>query len=122
MDIPIYTDGRETGRLRMDKEGGHTVIRGEMEDPGRLVRLYLFGEREAYLGIPQPEGERLRFCRRLTPREMSRFPKNPAYAAEERLASAPTQKPEPEPEAAPAEKNASPARHVVWMGGKAYYF
>ena len=39
MDIPIYTDGRETGRLRMDKEGGHTVIRGEMEDPGRLVRL-----------------------------------------------------------------------------------
>lgn len=126
MDIPIYIDGRETGRLRMDKEGGHTVIRGEMEDPGHLVRLYLFGDGEGYLGIPQPEGGRLRFCRKLTPRERSRLPLNPAYAAEERLAPAPSPEPEPKPESEPEPKpergENSPARHVVWMGGKAYYF
>ena len=84
MDIPIYIDGRETGRLRMEKEGGHTLLRGEMEDAGRLVRLKIFGEREAYLGIPQPEGGRLVFCKKLTPREMAGFPKCPEYAAEER--------------------------------------
>lgn len=111
MEIPIFIDDRKAGVLHMERRGSWTLLRGEMENPGRLVRLCLYGEREVYLGVPQPEGERLVYCRRFTPREMCAFPRCPEYAAEHRR-----QRNEPSPE--PAEEK----RHVVWMGGKPYFF
>ena len=114
MEIPIYIDGRRAGALAMERHGSYTLLRGELEDPGRLVRLCLYGEGEVYLGVPQPEGDKLVLCRKLTPREMSRFPRHPAYAAERRMAEEPAPVPAPEE---PGEK-----RHVLWQGGRPYFF
>ena len=111
MEIPIYIDGRETGTLRIEPRGGYTLLRGELENPGRLVRLRIYGEGEAYLGVPQPEGGRLIFCRKLTAREMGRLPRRPEYAAETRQDA---------PGAAPEEP--LPKRHVLWQGGRPYFF
>lgn len=111
MDIPIYIGETETGRLAIEKRGALTVMRAELQDPGRVVRLYVFGEREAYLGVPAPEGEggRLVLTRRLSPSELRRFPKFPEYAGEcPRL---------PASEPGPGRK-----RHVLWHGGKPYFF
>lgn len=110
MDIPIYIDGAEAGRLFMEKRGAVTWIRGDMEDVGRVVRLYLFGEREVYLGVPLPEEGRLRLEKRVTPSEMRRFPRFPAYAAEE-----------PRREEDPPDAGRRP-RHVLWHGGRPYFF
>ncbi len=114
MEIPIYIDGAAAGRLFLEKQGCCTLIRGEMKDPGRLVRLYIYGEGESYLGVPQPEGGRLIFRRKLTPRETGALPRRPEYAAEHRQeCSIPAEVKADEPE----EK-----RHVLWQGGRPYYF
>ena len=111
MDIPIYIGGEEAGRLTLEKRGALTEFRAELADPGRVVRLYVFGEREAYLGVPAPEEEtgRLRLIRRLSPSELRRFPRVPEYAGECPRA--------PEPEPWPGRK-----RHVLWHGGKPHFF
>lgn len=115
MEIPIYLGGEPCGRLTLEKQGSMTLLRGEMEDPGRLVRLYVYGEGEGYLGVPQPEGGKLVLCRRLTPREMARLPENPKYAGEKGRV----------PKARPAPLSPQPQRekrHVIWQGGKPHYF
>ncbi len=106
MRIPIFLDGAEAGRLFLRREGPWTEIDARMPDPGRVLRLTLYGEGEFYLGVPVPEGDGLRLYRRLTAAEAKALPEHPAYAAEHPIAP-------PEP-AAP--------RHVLWMGGRAYYF
>lgn len=113
MTIPIYIDGEKTGSLRVEACGCCTLLRGELKNPGRLVRLTVYGEGEMYLGVPQPEGGRLLLCRKLTPREMRRFPRRPQYAAEMRRSAHET-----EPEAGEPDL----PRHVLWQGGRAYYF
>lgn len=110
MEIPIYIDGAPAGSLTVEKRGAITWFRGDMEDPGRVVRLYLFGEREAYLGVPIPEEGRLRLLRRVTPSELRRFPRLPEYAAEEPLCREEAKAPE-------ARK-----LHVLWHGGRPHFF
>lgn len=114
MEIPIYIDGRQAGALRMEKSGAYTVLHGDMEDVGRLVRLYVFGEREMYLGIPEPEEGRLVLLRRLTAGEMRPFPKRPEYVAEHRRKEKKTEKKE--------EGKGDAFRHILWQGGKPYFF
>lgn len=115
MEIPIYIDGRQAGTLRMEKSGAYTVLHGDMEDVGRLVRLYVFGEREMYLGIPEPEEGRLVLLRRLTAGEMRPFPKRPEYVAEYRRKEKRTEKKQEE-----GKRDAF--RHILWQGGKPYFF
>ena len=110
MEIPIFIGGAETGKLTTEQRGAFTVARAELADPGRVVRLYVFGERKAYLGVPAPEGGRLVLVRRFSPSEMSRFPRFPEYAGE-----APR-----EPEAPPEEERER--RHVIWHGGRPHFF
>lgn len=116
MEIPIYIDDRQVGSLRVGKSGAYTVLRGEMEDVGRLVRLHVFGERDShiYIGIPEPEEEKLVLLRRLSAGEMRQFPKKPEYCAERRR-----------PKGKPAEKSPEKPealRHILWQGGKPYFF
>lgn len=111
MDIPIYDRGRQIGRLTAEKRGAFTVFTGDMEDVGRVLRLKVFGDGEWYLGIPEPEEGRLRLCRRVGEREMKSFPSAPEYCAEE-------ERPET---AAPTEER-RPVRHVIWHGGRPYFF
>ena len=115
MEFPIYIDDREAGLLRMEKCGPYTVFRGEMEDVGRLVRLFLYGEKgDMYLGIPEPEEGKLVLLRRMTAWEMRAFPKKAEYAAERRR-----RRGEPQPDSREEKKNRS---HVLWQGGKPYFF
>ncbi len=118
MQIPIYIDGKKEGALTVEREGPVTVMRGELRDVGRVVRLTVYGERAGYLGVPEPAEGRLRITRRLSPMEMNRFPQHPEYAAE-----GPLDRPAPQTKRREPEEAAEPARrHVLWMGGKPYYF
>ena len=102
MEIPIYLNGGEAGRLTIGKQAGRIVLTARMRDAGRIVRLKLYGRGEPfYLGVPMPEAEGLCLVRRLTPTEAKRLPDAPAYAAETEL-----EKP----------------RHVIYFGGRAHYF
>lgn len=109
MEIPIYLDGERAGTLTMEKRGALTWVRGDMEDPGRVVRLYLYGERAVCLGVPVPEEGRLRLLKRLTPNDLRRYPRFPEYAAEEPMPPA-------------EEKPSAGKRHVLWHGGRPYFF
>ena len=110
MEIPIYIDGERTGALTITRQGCLTVMDARLRDEGRVVRLKVFGERTAYLGVPAPQDGELRLVRRLTPAQMRAFPRRPAYAGEK-----------PREETAPPEE--APARkRVLWQGGKPYYF
>ena len=117
MQIPIYIDGNQEGTLTLQRQGAVTVMEADMRDVGRVVRLSVYGEKCGYLGVPEPEGGRLRLVRRFSPLDMARFPQSPRYAAEKPLDR---KKAAPAPQK-PAETQAE-KRHVLWMGGKPYYF
>lgn len=105
MELPIIIDEKRAGTLAVQKQGGAVVLTARLRDPGRVVRLTLYGERELYLGVPEPEGGYLTLTKKLTPAEAKRFPQKPEYAAERRVESR------------------KPARaHVIWLGGKPHYF
>lgn len=111
MEIPIYIDGCRAGTLTIRRQSSLTRMDVRLADPGRVVRLRVYGEAgEFYLGVPAPEGGELRLTRRFTPAEMRRFPRKPRYAAEKRLARI------------PAEEEREAPRHVLWLGGRAFYF
>lgn len=113
MQIPVYIDGRQEGWLSIRREGAATVMDARLRDVGRVVRLTVFGEKEGYLGVPEPEEGGLRLVRRLSPSDMRRFPAAPEYAANARLKDARPKEPEERPD---------PPRHVLWQGGKPYFF
>ncbi len=117
MTVPIYIDGKETGSLDIRREGPVTVMRADLEDVGRVVRLTVFGEREGYLGVPEPADGRLKLTKRLSPTQMRAFPKYPGYAAERAVEA--KKEPAPVSVSTGAEE---PGRHVLWMGGKPHYF
>ncbi len=121
MTVPIYIDGRETGALDIQREGPVTVMRADLEDVGRVVRLTVFGEREGYLGVPEPVDGRLKLTRRLSPAQMRTFPKCPGYAAERAIEVNKERPPEPA-HVSGSTKTEEPGRHVLWMGGKPHYF
>lgn len=117
MLLPIYIDGNQEGTLTVERQGALTVMRADMRDVGRVVRLSVYGEKSGYLGVPEPSEGRLRLTRRFTNLDMLRFPARIEYAAERPLPGKnirPAEPKEPEPQ---GEK-----RHVLWMGGKPYYF
>lgn len=121
MVIPIYIDEKQEGELTIEHRGAATVMRAELRDVGRVVRLSVYGEkgeRAGYLGVPAPSEGKLTLTRRLSPMEMSRFPQRPKYAAEQ------PRKPDGKP---PEEKPRGDCpqgvgRRVLWMGGKPYFF
>lgn len=104
MEFPVYIDGRETGTVSVTERADQIRVFLKLEDPGRVVRLTLFGETELYLGIPEPSDGFIVLDRRFTGAAREKFPCHPAYAAERRLF--PTE----------------PRTHVLWHGGKPYYF
>ncbi len=112
MRIPVYIDGKEEGFLIIERKGAFTVASAKLRDVGRVVRLRVYGDGEAYLGVPTPCGDGLCLVRRFSPREMLRFPAHPTYAAEQKR----------EPEAAPEASEDREGRHVLWLGGRAHYF
>ena len=105
MEIPVYIDGRRAGTASVSVQKGETVVSAQLSDPGRVVRLTLYGEgEEAYLGIPEPAGGYLRLEKRFSGEATRGLPKNPAYAAEHRLETKPAK------------------AHVLWHGGRPHYF
>ena len=105
MEIPIYLEGREEGTLTLERQGEVMSLTAELRDVGRVVRLYVYGDRTFYLGIPEPDGSgRLRLHKRLACTRRCGFPQKPEYAAEK-----------------PAERREKQG-HVLWHGGRPYYF
>lgn len=117
MQLPIYIDGNQEGTLTVERQGAVTVMRVDMRDVGRVVRLNVYGEKSGYLGVPEPQEGRLRLTRRFTNLDMLRFPQRIEYAAEGPLPGRKAPPPAKEPP-----KDDEPRRHVLWMGGKPYYF
>ena len=125
MQIPIYIDGTEEGKLSIVRQGNMTIFDADMRDVGRVVRLRVFGDGEGYLGVPVPADGRLRLIKRLSPAAMSAFPTKPEYAAEQRRTEESEEK-EPagaEPASAEARQEQNQQKtHVLWLGGRPYYF
>ena len=88
MDVPIYIDGREAGRLRAEREGLYTRLRAECGMRGGLTRLWLHGGGQSrYLGLLAPEGGQLRLEKRLS---RASLPPEIEYASDaEKAPSAP---------------------------------
>ena len=122
MKLPIYIDGKEEGALTVERQGTATVIQADMRDVGRLVRLTVYGERAWYLGVPAPENGRLHLTKRFSPMEMGRFPQRPEYAAEKPMRASPEGPETPPPDRPEKEPFQGVGRHVLWMGGKPYFF
>lgn len=117
MEVPIYIDDVEEGKLSITRQGNLTVFEADLRDVGRVVRLKVFGAgAEGYLGVPAPAGGRQKLVKRMSPANMRDFPKNPTYAAEKPREHKPEQPLEQQPEVG-TEKH-----HVLWYGGKPYYF
>lgn len=109
--LPVYIDGRTVGQLELRRQESGVTARVHMEDVGRVVRLNVYGDgASAYLGIPEPDGRggMTLECK------LRSVPEGVRCAAERETP------PETPPER-PARADAPP-RHVVWMGGRAYYF
>ncbi len=103
---PIQINGEKKGVLTVTAEGLATVFSARCEDPGRLVRLSVYGGgREGYLGVMEPENGALVLRRRLSRAAMADFPEAVEYAAEAGGAAAPAPKKTASP---PTEK---PAEH-----------
>jgi len=96
MDVPIKIDGRETGRLSIRQEGPYTVFEGRSEDPGRLLRLSVYGgTQEGKLGVMMPEKGTLSIRKKLSRSDLRNFPERIDYAGE--AGARPTPPPPPPP-------------------------
>ena len=126
---PLILDSETRGSLQVTKQGLTTEFRARCADPGRLVRLSVFGEgKEGYLGVMEPEGGELRLCRRFSRAAMADFPETIAYASEAGSDRAPVPEPEKTTHRTPGR---SRRQDVLWRrvgdgslftvtGGKAY--
>ncbi len=109
---PIHIDGEKKGTLTVTEEGLSRVFRARCEDPGRLVRLSVYGEgREGYLGVMEPENGALSLCRKLSRTAAASFPERIEYAAEAGSAAPPRREAAP---AAPASRPRGRERDVLW--------
>ena len=103
MNVPILIDGQETGKLEICREGNYTLFRGRCADPGRLLRLSVYGgEKEGYIGVMMPEGGVVTVTKRCSRYELRNYPETIEYAGE---AGQPPKKRETEPS---PEQNALP--------------
>lgn len=104
MELPVYIDGDRSGVLTVTETSDGALVSARLRDPGRVVRLTVYGEGEMYLGIPEPADGMLLMEKRLDAGQARLLPRNPAYAAESRRA------------------DTRSYRHVLWHGGKPHYF
>ena len=123
MELPIFIDGKRTGTLSLSQQGRFWRAEAQLGDLGRVARLSVYGRGgSVYLGIPEPDG---RGAMRLS-RTLRALPEGAEYCAEREAGGArretSAKEPEPEPEPPRAPKAEKTARHVVWMGGRPYYF
>lgn len=87
---PLRLRGEEIGALTVERRGLVTEFTARCPDPGRLVRLSVYGGgAEGYLGVMEPTGGMLSLCRKLTREAMRSFPDQIEYAAEAGGAPAP---------------------------------
>lgn len=117
-EYPVIIDSKTAGSLTVTSAGLTTEFLARCSDPGRLIRLSVYGEGgEGYLGVMEPMGGGLYLCRRFSRAAMERFPRTIAYAAE---AGAENTPPAPPPADAddrtPAPRGAArrQTRDVVW--------
>ena len=89
MEYPLFIDGVERGKLRMQAEGLYTVFEAELAAVQEgIYRLWLHGEGEcAYLGIMQPWSGGMYLRRKFSRSELKNFPQKPKYASNENDAS-----------------------------------
>lgn len=98
---PLMLDGQVKGGLTVTREGLNTVFAARCEDPGRLVRLSVYGGgKEGYLGVMTPERGVLRLTRQISRAGMTGFPETIEYAAEAGR-TLPAEKAEEKPPARP---------------------
>ncbi len=80
-EYPIMIDGMQVGKLCIRKEGLMTVFEAECQDPGYLLRLSVYGEAEAYLGVMVPkEDGMLCLKKKLSRNALAGFPETIRYA------------------------------------------
>ena len=80
-EYPIVVDGTETGTLRVSADGIMTAFDARCKDPGTLLRLAVYGEKEAYLGVMAPDGSGdVHLHRRLSRAALSAFPETIRFA------------------------------------------
>lgn len=94
--FPVRLDGEDRGSLTVRRDGLATVFEARCADPGRLVRLAVYGPGgEGYLGVMAPENGELRLRRRLTRAALSDFPGVIEYAGEAGAGKSPAPAPSP---------------------------
>ena len=99
------------GKLTVTPEGAYLRFHAEAPQAAGLLRLWLSGcGRCESLGLMEPRGGRLVLDRRLSRRELCRFPAQieRAELAEQRPSGAPAREPEPAP--------SHDASDVIWRG------
>lgn len=99
LDYPVYIDGENAGTLRAEQRGLYTRFSARFPDPGRLLRICVYGGgKSALLGVAMPENGELVLERSFSRRAMESFPAEIEYAApegEEPKKSEPAPEPEP---------------------------
>ena len=79
---PILLDDRAIGELHVTRDGLMTVFSAVCEDPGGLLRLSVYGEKEGYLGVMMPDGAgALTLQKRLSRCALADFPQQIKFAA-----------------------------------------
>ena len=109
--VPVRLDGEVKGSLTVTAEGLLRRFDARCADPGRLVRLSVYGQgKEGYLGVMEPENGALTLCRKLSRTATAAFPARIEYAAEAGSAAPPRG----EAAAAPASRPRSREKDVLW--------
>ena len=81
-EYPVVANGTEIGTLRVTQDGLMTVFDARCRDPGELLRLSVYGEREAYLGVMAPDGKgEVRLQKRFSRAALADFPETIRFAA-----------------------------------------
>ena len=116
-DYPIRIEGENRGTLTVLREGLTTRFEARCADPGRLLRLSVYGGgKEGYLGVMAPDRGALTLSRRLTKTALAGFPESIEYAAEAgRAVAPPPESPPPRPESpSPGEKRGEKDTELLW--------
>lgn len=83
MEIPVYINQNEAGKLSVSQDGLYTLIEVEAPDSPGLVRLWAHGDgKSACLGVMQPWSGGLWLRRKLSALEMRSFPDPIVYVSD----------------------------------------
>lgn len=78
---PILMHGEKTGELVVRHTGLLIEFEGNCTDPGELVRLSVYGDKEGYLGVMMPEDGKLHIKKKLSKHALRDFPVEITHAA-----------------------------------------